>query len=172
VLDLGIDLNVWPWMWLGIGVLFAVIELVLLPGSFVILPFAISAFAASIVGFYDASIEVQWAIFLIGGGVLWFVMYRIARRWVHDSNIAPGVGAERLIGLPAIVTRSIDPDDTDRQGRVTVSGEVWGALPDGDYTVDAGTKVVVTAVNGTRVVVRPSTPSDPLPPPPGETGAS
>jgi hypothetical protein len=67
MLDLGIDLDVWPWMWLGFGVVFALIELILLPGSFVILPFAVSAFAASIIGFYDFSIEIQWAVFLIGG---------------------------------------------------------------------------------------------------------
>ncbi len=164
MLDLGIDLDLWPWMWLGIGVVFAIIELTMLPGSFVILPFAISAFAASIVGFYDASIEIQWAVFLVGGGVLWYLMYRYARRWVHDNHIAPGVGAERLVGLPAIVTRAIDPDDTDRRGRVKVSGEEWGALPDGDFTVDEGAKVVITAVNGTRVMVRPSTAADSIQP--------
>ena len=108
MLDLGIDLNVWPWMWLGIGVVFAIIELTLLPGSFVILPFALSAFAASIAGFYDVSIEIQWLIFVVGGGVLWFVMYRYSRRWVDDNAIAPGVGAARLVGLSAIVMRTID----------------------------------------------------------------
>ena len=163
MLDLGIELNAWPWIWLGIGVFFAVIELTLLPGSFVILPFALSAFAASIAGFYDVPIEVQWAIFVIGGAIVWYVMYRFARRW-DDTKVSPGVGAERLVGLPAIVTRPIDPDDIQRQGRVSVGGEVWGALADGDFTVDAGTKVVITAVNGTRVVVRPAI-TDPLPPP-------
>ncbi len=163
MLDLGIELNAWPWIWLVIGVFFAVIELALLPGSFVILPFALSAFAASIAGFYDVPIEVQWAIFVVGGAILWYVMFRFARRW-DDSSVTPGVGAERLVGLAAIVTRPIDPDDTERQGRVSVGGEVWGALADGDFSVDAGTKVVITAVNGTRVMVRPAA-AEPLPPP-------
>jgi membrane protein implicated in regulation of membrane protease activity len=165
VLDLGIDLDVWPWMWLGIGVVFAIIELAFLPGSFVILPFALSAFAASIAGFYDASIEIQWVIFVVGGGVLWYVMYRYARRWVDDNKIAPGVGAARLVGLTAIVTRPIDPDDTERQGRVSVNGEIWGALAEADEVIDTGTKVTITAVNGTRVVVRADTGSSPTPPP-------
>lgn len=173
MLDLGIDLNVWPWMWLGIGVVFAIIELTLLPGSFVILPFALSAFAASIAGFYDVSIEIQWLIFVAGGGVLWFVMYRYSRRWVDDNAIAPGVGAARLVGLSAIVMRTIDPDDTERQGRVSVNGEIWGALTETDAVLEAGTKVTITEVNGTRVVVRavdtaapPTPPSAPPPPPP------
>jgi membrane protein implicated in regulation of membrane protease activity len=188
VLDLGIDLNVWPWMWLGIGVVFAIIELTLLPGSFVILPFAVSAFAASIAGFYDVSIEIQWLIFVVGGGVLWFVMYRYSRRWVDDNAIAPGVGAARLVGLSAIVMRTIDPDDTERQGRVSVNGEIWGALTETDAVLEAGSKVTITEVNGTRVVVRadntatpPTPPSAPpsappaagptTQPPPFETGA-
>jgi membrane protein implicated in regulation of membrane protease activity len=176
VLDLGIDLNVWPWMWLGIGVVFAIIELTLLPGSFVILPFALSAFAASIAGFYDVSIELQWLIFVVGGGGLWVLMYRYARRWVDDNAIAPGVGAARLVGLHAIVTRTIDPDDTDRQGRVSVNGEIWGALTETDAVLEAGTKVVITEVNGTRVVVRadstlpPSPPISPSPPTPPTAG--
>ena len=61
MLDLGIDLNLWPWVWLGVGVFFAVIELTVLAGSFVLLPFAISAFAAALLGFYDVAIEIQWA---------------------------------------------------------------------------------------------------------------
>lgn len=172
MLDLGIDLNVWPWMWLGIGVVFAIIEMTLLPGSFVILPFALSAFAASIAGFYDVSIEIQWLIFVVGGGVLWFLMYRYSRRWVDDNAIAPGVGAARLVGLSAIVMRTIDPDDTERQGRVSVNGEIWGALTETDAVLEAGSKVTITDVNGTRVVVRadntvtPPTPSSAPPPPP------
>ncbi len=164
MLDLGIDLNAWPWMWLGIGVIFAIIELTLLPGSFVILPFALSAFAASIAGFYDVSIEVQWVIFLVGGGVLWYLMYRFARRWVDDNQIAPGVGAARLVGLSAIVTRTIDPDDTERHGRVSVNGEVWGALTEDDTVLETGAKVTISEVNGTRVVVHASTDASlPLP---------
>ena len=48
MLDLGIDLNLWPWIWLGIAVFFALIELTVLAGSFVLLPFAVSALAAAI----------------------------------------------------------------------------------------------------------------------------
>jgi membrane protein implicated in regulation of membrane protease activity len=174
VLDLGIDLNVWPWLWLGVGVVFAVIELLFLPGSFVVLPFSVSAFAASIAGFYDASIELQWLIFVGLGAAIWVVLYRFARRWVTDNDIAPGVGASRLVGLPAIVVRPIDPRDTERQGRVSVGGEVWGALAEGDTVIATGADVVITAVNGTRVVVRANATGDSFRPParPPEAGAS
>ena len=77
MLDLGIDLNVWPWVWLFIAVVFALIELTILGGSFILLPFAISAFIASLLGFYDVAIEIQWAVFVFGGGVLFVGFYRL-----------------------------------------------------------------------------------------------
>jgi membrane protein implicated in regulation of membrane protease activity len=154
-LDLGIDLDVWPWVWLTMAVLFAIIELTVLAGSFVLLPFAVSAFAASLAGFYDASIEVQWAIFVIGGGALWIMLYRYVRRFAASNDVAPGVGADRLVGLVGIVTTEIDPDDSDRKGRVTIQGEVWGALAAGDDGIPLHTKVKVLEMLGTRVVVTP-----------------
>lgn len=155
VLDLGIDLDVWPWVWLGIAVLFAIVEFTVLAGSFVLLPFAISAFLASLLGFYGVAVEIQWFVFLFGGALIWIVLYRRMQRFVGDNEIAPGVGAERLIGLTGIVTVEINPDDTDRHGRVSIDGEVWGALTDSESPVPEGAKVKVTAMAGTRVRVAP-----------------
>lgn len=152
VLDLGIDLDVWPWVWLVIAVFFALIELTVLAGSFVLLPFAVSAFAASLLGFYDVSIELQWLAFIGGGAVLWVALYRYAQRFAGKNEMAPGVGADRLVGLTGIVTTRVDPDDTDRKGRVTIDGEVWGALSN-DCIIEPGTRVRVVQMHGTRVRV-------------------
>ena len=154
-LDLGIDLNVWPWVWLSTAVLFALVELILVPGMFIILPWAVSAFIASILAFYDVSVEVQWGVFVFGGAALFAVMYRWAQKFMRENTMDPGVGAERLVGLTAIVTSAIDPDDTDRRGRVSVDGEVWGAITDADQAFEAGAKVRGAAMKGTRVVVEP-----------------
>jgi membrane protein implicated in regulation of membrane protease activity len=166
VLDLGIDLDVWPWVWLAVGAFFAIIELTVLAGSFVLLPFAVSAFAASLFGFYGASIELQWFVFIFGGGLLWIALYRYVQRFAGENEIAPGVGAERLIGLPGIVTIKIDPDDPNRRGRVTIDGEVWGALSE-TGVMPVGAKVRVTEMHGTRVrvVELDTTPADPDPVP-------
>ncbi len=155
MLDLGIDLDIWPWVWLVIAVFFAVIELTVLAGSFVLLPFAVSAFAASLAGFYDVPIEAQWFIFIFGGAALWILAYRWARRFVDDNEMDPGVGADRLVGLTGIVTTPIDPDDTDRRGRVTVHGEVWGATSQNEIALPEGAKVRIVSVHGTRVLVEP-----------------
>ena len=166
VLDLGIDLDVWPWIWLVVAVGFALVELTLLAGSFVLLPFALSAFLASIAGFYDASVELQWAVFAIGGGILWLLFWRYAKNFVDQHAMPAGVGADRLVGMTATVTATIDPDDSDRRGRIKVVGEDWGALTEAERALPAGSKVRIVAMNGTRVVV------EPLPAAAGSPGAA
>jgi membrane protein implicated in regulation of membrane protease activity len=156
VLDLGIDLDVWPWVWLATAVIFALVELIFVGGSFIILPWAISAFIAALLGFYDVPIEAQWAVFVFGGAAIFAVLFRWAQRITNDVVATPGVGAGRVVGLTGTVTTAIDPEDSDRRGRVTVAGEVWGALAVGDTGIAAGTKVVVMSVQGTRIVVQPA----------------
>jgi membrane protein implicated in regulation of membrane protease activity len=165
VLDLGIELDVWPWIWIGVAVLFAVVELTLLAGSFVVLPFAVSALAAALAGFYDASVELQWAIFVVGGSALWVLFWQRVKRFSDDNAMPQGVGADRLVGMTAIVTADIDVDDTERRGRVKVAGETWGALTDDDRVLRTGSKVRITSMNGTRLMVEPILLAPPTEPP-------
>lgn len=165
MLDLGIDLNFWPWVWLGVAVFFALIELTVLAGSFVLLPFAVSALGAALLGFYDIAIEIQWLVFLGGGGVIWVVLYRYLKRFVGDNELQPGVGADRLIGLAGIVTSAIDPDDTERRGRISAHGDVWGATSENGRPLAKGVHVRIVSVTGTKVSVE-STDVDPPATPP------
>jgi membrane protein implicated in regulation of membrane protease activity len=167
LLDLGIDLNIWPWVWLFIGVTFVIIELTVLAGAFVLLPFSISAFAAALLGFYDVAIEIQWGVFIFGGAVLWILLYKRVMKFADESDLAEGVGADRLVGMTAIVTTTIDPDDTERCGRVKVEGEVWSALTNDGIAITDGSKVTVTEVHGTRVIVTPLITAPPTAPPTG-----
>lgn len=153
MLDFGIDINVWPWVWFGIAVIFALIEVTVLAGTFVLLPFALSAFFAALAGWYDAPVELQWAIFLVGGSALWAVFWRYAKRFMAEHTNPEGVGADRLVGMTAIVTQVIDPDDVHRGGRVKVAGEDWGALVRGSGPIEKGAKVRIASMEGTRVMV-------------------
>ena len=155
VLDLGIDLDAWPWVWLVIAVIFALVELTILGGNFILLPFAISAFGASMLAFYDVAVEVQWGVFVIGGAVLFAGFYTWSKQFLQKNVLPPGVGAARLVGQVGIVTVGIFPDDTDRHGRVSVDGELWGALSATDAELPAGAHVRVKSVQGTRIIVEP-----------------
>ena len=121
-----------------------------------------------LLGFYDVPIEFQWLMFVGGGAILWVVMYRYAKRFAGENELQPGVGADRLVGLEGIVTTTVDPDDTDRRGRVTAHGEIWGAISQDRRVLPVGTHVRVVAVNGTKVIVQPleSSSSPPSTPPP------
>ncbi|MFQ5556322.1 MAG: NfeD family protein [Acidimicrobiales bacterium] len=155
MLDLGINLDVWPWVWLFVAVTFALIELTILGGSFILLPFAISAFLASLLGFYDVAIEVQWAVFVFGGGIMFVGFYRWARNFLEANVLPPGVGADRLVGTTGIVMVDISPEDTGRRGRVSIDGEVWGAVGAGGTELVEGVRVRIVEVKGTKVVVEP-----------------
>jgi membrane protein implicated in regulation of membrane protease activity len=152
VLDLGIDLDAWPWIWLSIAVAFALIELTFLGGSFVLLPFAASSFVASLLAFYDVAIEIQWAVFVFGGGLAFVTFARWARRNLIDQ-LPTGVGADRLVGMVGTVTVTVSPTDASRAGRVALDGEIWGAVTDGAATISAGAPVRVVSMRGTRVVI-------------------
>lgn len=160
LLDLGIDAGVWPWIWLTVAVVFALIELTALAGSFILLPFAVSAFLASLTGFYDAPVEIQWLVFVLVGGLLFAGAYRWARRYSESNPMPAGVGADRLVGQVGIVTEAISPDDTARRGRVSVGGEDWGALTEQESAIEKGRRVYIVAMKGTRVVVRTEEPGD------------
>lgn len=155
VLDLGIDLNVWPWIWLTVAVVFALVEITLIAGTFILAPFAVSAFLAAILGFYDVAVEIQWAVFVLGGGLLFAAAYRWARRFVTERDLPPGVGAERLVGMLGTVTTDIPPRSAPASGAVAVEGEVWRAVSV-DGPLASGTLVEIVAVRGTRVVVHPA----------------
>ena len=59
VLDLGIDVDVWPWGGSCWPCCSPSSSLTFLGGTFVLLPFAISAFVASLLAFYGVAVEVQ-----------------------------------------------------------------------------------------------------------------
>ena len=67
------------------------------------------------------------------------------------SNPSPELSnVDRMIGQVALVTEAIDPD---LGGKVKFEGEVWVAKA--EAAIDANTKVKITAVSGTKVVVQP-----------------
>lgn len=163
--DLGISLDLWPWVWLVLAVAFVLIELTVLGGSLIVLPFGVSALIASLLGFSDVGLGIQWAVFVFGGGLLFLVFSRYQALVQRGNELPPGVGAVRLVGLTGVVTRTIDPTSAEARGSVMVEGDTWGALADGTAPIAEGTRVRVVDVEGTRVRVEPvADERDPTPP--------
>jgi membrane protein implicated in regulation of membrane protease activity len=71
----------------------------------------------------------------------------------HGGHVTPGVHGG-LVGQEAVTLDEVG--DAHAVGHVRLVGERWLAIAGGETTIAAGTTVVVTAVQGTTLVVWPT----------------
>jgi len=141
----------WRWIWLGAAVLFGIGEMGT-PGAFFLAPFGIGAAVAAILAFADVPIAGEWAAF-VGISLASFIALRpLARRLDRDGG-SDGIGSRRLIGRSGVVLAAIEPSQA---GMVRVDHEEWRADSADRSPIAPGTSIVVTEVEGTRVIVTPS----------------
>ncbi|HEY8635675.1 MAG TPA: NfeD family protein [Candidatus Limnocylindrales bacterium] len=118
---------------------------------------AAGAFAAGVMAFLvpDSQIWVQAALALVvamGGVVVVrpFLSRRLRRH--GERPLTPGVHGG-FVGQPALALDGIG--DELHPGHVRLAGETWMAFSDGHPIAD-GDPVIVTAVRGTTLAVRPA----------------
>lgn len=138
----------WRWIWLGAAVLFGLGEMGT-PGAFFLAPFGIGAAVAAILAWADVPIAGEWAAF-VGISLASFIAMRPLSRRLDRRGGSDGIGSRRLIGRSGVVLSDIDPDQA---GMVRVDHEEWRADSADRSPIAAGTSVVVTEVEGTRVIV-------------------
>lgn len=173
MLDLfGLSLNIWPWAWLLVAVTLIVVELTLLSGSFIVLPFGVSALFASLLAFASVSVGIQWTVFMLGGAVLFLLFWRYQSLVQKGNVLPPGVGAVRLVGMTGVVTRPVDPRETEPSGQVMVEGDTWGAFTEASTVLPEGARVRIVDVAGTRVQIEPIEESAETPPEDRHEGTS
>ena len=140
--------EIWRWLWTGAALFFGLAEI--FTAGFFLLPFAIGAAAAAVLGWADVHILWQWLVFFVVTAFSFVYLRRFVRR--QNSDEQPRVGANRLIDARGMVIERIDEDA--ETGMVRVGGEQWRAVADSPIEPDI--KVVVTEVRGTRLVVVPA----------------
>jgi membrane protein implicated in regulation of membrane protease activity len=162
--------DTWRWIFLVAAVVLTIGEIAV-AGSFFLLPFAAGSLAAAIAAFLGLSVWFDWLVFVVvsglGSAVLWPLGRRLDRRTPHSS-----IGANRWVGRQALVTTDI-PGSHGSTGMVRLDREEWRAESMMGIPIRAGSTVLVSRVDGTRLVVLPleepsSVPLDP-PSPPGTT---
>jgi len=152
------------WIWLAIGIVLLVTEIA--TTTLVALPLALGAFAAAVVALFGGPVELQFAaaaVAAVGG----FAGLRPLARRINSSGMVEGIGAHRLINATAIALTPIDPDEG---GLVRIGGEEWHATTGTGAPVDAGTRLRVVAVEGSRVVVDHHAEDEPTPTSDGQPG--
>lgn len=141
----------WRWIWLGAAVLFGLGEMAT-PGAFFLAPFAIGAVVAAALAFADVPLAGEWAAF-VGISLASLVALRPLARRLDRHGGSDGVGSRRLIGRHGTVLTAITPGEL---GVVRVDREEWRAESSDRSPIPEGAAVLVTEVQGTRVIVTPS----------------
>lgn len=142
-------------VWLAAALALLVAEVV--TTAFFAIFLALGAAVAGIVAAVTGSLSLEvvvFAIVSIGGAV---VGRPPLMRMVHHRNqmpLLPGVG--QLVGQMAIVADSIG--DEHHPGHAVIAGERWLAVTDMPDPLLVNQQVVVVAVRGTTLLVRPTHP--------------
>ncbi|MFP5319552.1 MAG: NfeD family protein [Acidimicrobiia bacterium] len=144
--------DAWRWVFLVLAVAFTVGEIAL-AGTFFLLPFAAGAGAAALAGFIGASVGVLWLLFLVISAVASSVLWPLRRR-LDARNPRAEIGANRWVGRQAYVLRDI-PGTGGETGLVRLDREEWRAESLVGVPIPAGSTVLVSRVDGTRLVVLP-----------------
>ena len=141
-------------IWLVLGVVLFLIELRHL--AFYVLFGAVGCFAAAIVAAIAPSaiaVQAGVAIVVAGAGVLRvrpYVSRAFAQR--HEGHVAVGVHGG-LVGQEAVTIDEVG--DVRSLGHVRLVGERWLATSGSGAPIPTGTKVLVTAIRGTTLIVWP-----------------
>jgi membrane protein implicated in regulation of membrane protease activity len=141
-------------VWLIIGVVLLLVELRHL--AFYALFAAAGSFAAGIVALIaPSSIPLQTAVAVAVAGVGVVAVRPAMSKAFHrhrGGHVARGVHGG-LVGQEAV---TLDEVGRNQGGHVRLTGERWLAVSGGGNNIPAGTRVLVTAVEGTTLVVWPT----------------
>lgn len=136
-------------VWIGVAVLFAVIEAMTL--GLTTIWFTVGAVAACIVSLLGGHPVIQFITFLLVSILLLYFTKPLAEKKLRIG--AEKTNVDALIGKTGIVTEKIAPFNT---GLVKVNGIIWTALSDDcNLTFPADTRVKVVRVEGVKLIVSP-----------------
>ena len=141
------DDKVWL-IWMIIAAVFIIGEI--FTAGFFLLWFGIGAAAAGILAMLDIGAGWQWATFVVVSGLLFIISRRFAERITKKQP--PGIGADRFIGKKGVVLEEID--NIKNTGRVRIEKEEWRADSDTGEIIPVDTRVEVSRLVGTRLIVK------------------
>ena len=142
--------DTWQWIWLVVAVAATVGELGI-AGSFFLAPFAVGAFAAAVTAFAGLPVVAGWGVFVVTSIALSAAMRPLAKR-LDAATPRSAIGATRWTGREAVVLREI-PAGPGETGLIRLDREEWRAESLTGTRIAAGSTVLVSRVDGTRLVV-------------------
>jgi membrane protein implicated in regulation of membrane protease activity len=136
-------MNTALWIWLALAVLFVIME-IFTPG-FIFACFVAGAVASGITSLFTENYLVQGIVFAVVSLILIPLTRPLVAKITKPSPVASNMDA--FLGRVGYVKNQVSSIG----GQVMVDDQVWQARSDKDIAV--GKKVVIRAVEGTKVIV-------------------
>ena len=134
------------WLWLGLAVVFAIIEALTL--GIISIWFALGALVTMLTTFFIDNFFIQLVIFITVSLILVYFTRKLA---VEKFKIGKEkTNVESMIGKKVVVTQSIAPYDV---GEVKVDGTFWRAKSINGVTYAKGEIVSVIKIEGVTMIV-------------------
>ncbi|MDD2215872.1 MAG: NfeD family protein [Eubacteriales bacterium] len=135
-------------IWIGIAVIFAIIEAITL--GLTTIWFTVGGLAACLVALLGGPLLLQVIVFLVVSALLLYFTKPLAEKKLKIGGEKTNVNA--LVGKTAVVTKDIIPHNT---GQVKVNGLIWTALSEQKgMNLLVGTEVEIVRVEGVKLIVR------------------
>ena len=133
------------WIWLSIVVILIFIEVITV--GLTTVWFVISGIAAMILSLFIDSVEIEFAVFVLGGVLLLITTrpYLVKKLKVKEAK----TNLDRVIGMKGTVTEEID---LLKPGEVKVDGKKWTAIADSN--IEVGKTVEVLEIVGVKIKVK------------------
>ncbi len=134
-------------IWLVIAVVMGVTEACTV--QLVSVWFAIGSAAACITSLFTDQIYIQVIVFVVVTAIALAVTRPLVKKLKRKRPEA--TNADRYIGRSAVVVEAIDNDHA--KGLVKVDNEKWTARSADGQSIEPGDRVVVTAIEGVKLIV-------------------
>ncbi len=139
-------------IWLIIAGVCFIIEMITV--GFLVFWFGIGALLTMIVSLiFPDNLILQATTFVVSSTLLIFLTKPLVNK-LSKSDKKVATNAYSVIGKKGIVTQDIN--EAHGIGQIKVSGEVWSAKTTDGSTIEKGTQIEVTKIDGVKAVVEPT----------------
>jgi membrane protein implicated in regulation of membrane protease activity len=138
----------WWALWLTVFLAFAVVEMLTLDLFFIML--GGGALAGLLADFAGADFWLQIVVFCVVSLLMVAFVRPVALKHLKKGPADQRTNIDRLIGESALVMETVSTSS----GLVKIGGDVWSARSE-NGVLNAGQKVVVSAIEGATAVVAP-----------------
>ena len=107
--------------------------------------------AAAVTAWIGVALVAQWLVFFGVSAISFAYLRKFIDR--QDDQVQPRIGANRWLDAKGVVLQDIDPHGG--YGMVRIDTEEWRAMSEDGAAIPAGTRIIVTDVQGSRLVVTP-----------------